>query len=279
MFSLLETITGFAAIMLMLSLLVKTLTSVIKNQWDYYSDNLKHEVERLVLATTGKTWDSLVTNNGQAPAWIKTIQWERLGDEFLTPAYMSWFLKQLDQNARVFDLESRLKVHVANVKYTFEMRMKNLAVAVGLGLCLLCNINALTIWRSLYSDEQLRATFSGQYAQKATALAEASAKAEKSPPQGAPANSPATSDVPKKEQLDKQAEDFRTSMRGFLTDVSFGVGKIWRPSTNDTGRSFSFFMYEFFGSLLTGILVSIGAPYWHDLLQALSSLRPGKAKT
>jgi len=28
-------------------------------------------------------------------------------------------------------------------------------------------------------------------------------------------------------------------------------------------------IYEFFGSLLTGILVSIGAPYWHGVLQAL----------
>lgn len=35
MFSLIETITGFAAMMLMLSLLVKTLTSVVKNQLDY----------------------------------------------------------------------------------------------------------------------------------------------------------------------------------------------------------------------------------------------------
>jgi len=34
MLSLIETLTGFTAIMLMLSLLVKTLTSVIKNQWD-----------------------------------------------------------------------------------------------------------------------------------------------------------------------------------------------------------------------------------------------------
>src|SRR3979490_366496 len=40
MLSLIETLTGFAAIMLMLSLLVKTVTSVIKNHWDYYSDNL-----------------------------------------------------------------------------------------------------------------------------------------------------------------------------------------------------------------------------------------------
>ena len=33
------------------------------------------------------------------------------------------------------------------------------------------------------------------------------------------------------------------------------------------------FFYEFLGSLLTGILLSIGAPYWHDLLRALGNLR------
>src|SRR3981189_2738452 len=68
MLSLIETLTGFAAIMLMLSLLVKTVTSVIKNHWDYYSDNLKHEVQRLALETTGKTWDTLLKNPA-APDW------------------------------------------------------------------------------------------------------------------------------------------------------------------------------------------------------------------
>lgn len=301
MLSLIETITGFAAIMLMLSLLVKTLTSVIKNQWDYYSDNLKHEVQRLALETTGKAWDILV-QSGSTPEWVKNIHWERVGDEFLTPAYMSWFLKQLDQNARVFDLESRLKIHVSNVKYAFEMRMKNLALAAGVGLCLVCNINAITIWKSLYTDEQLRATFSGAYADKASALASDSAKQQtQSNDQQKPAD---------QAQLNKQMQTFQTNMRSFLTDVSFGVGRIWRVGSegskanqalpmqgeshqvlqtqaehlvktepgNEPKSPSEIFTYEFFGSLLTGILVSIGAPYWHDILQALAALRPDKAK-
>lgn len=258
---------------------------------ELYSDNLKHEVQRLALETTGKTWDALV-RNPQAPAWVRKIHWERLGEEFLTPAYMSWFLKQLDQNAWVFDLENRLKIHVASIKYTFEMRMKNLALAVGLGLCLLGNINAFTIWKSLYSDEQLRATFSGPYAEKATQLAEADAKQEKPKKETSSADAGKGSDGtqplaqttagsgngPDSTQAGGQIKSFQTSMRGFLTDVSFGVGKIWHPSKEDTRSPFGIFMYEFFGSLLTGILVSIGAPYWHDILQALSSLRPDKAK-
>jgi hypothetical protein len=274
MLSLIETLTGFAAIMLMLSLLVKTVTSVIKNHWDYYSDNLKHEVQRLALETTGKTWDTLLKNPA-APDWAKNIDWERLGDELLTPAYMSWFLKQLDQNAKVFDLDSRLRIHIANVKYTFEMRMKNLALAVGLGMCLLGNINALTIWKSLYTDQQLRATFSGAYAEKATKLAEA---------QAAPSISNSGSNSGQ-QVADAQVKGFQTGMRSFLTDVSFGVGRIWRanPQGGNSNQAesvpFPVFIYEFCGSLLTGILVSIGAPYWHDILQALSALRPDKAKT
>jgi len=270
MLSLIETLTGFAAIMLMLSLLVKTLTSVMKNCLDYYSDNLKHEVQRLALETTGKSWEALIQNPA-APDWVKNIHWERLGEELLTSAYMSWFLKQLDQNARVFDIESRLKIHVANVKYAFQMRMKNLALAVGLGLCMLCNINALTIWKSLYTDQQLRATFSGPYADHATKLAESQATA--------------TAAKPGQQGTDGELKSFQTGMRSFLTDVSFGVGRIWqaRPAQDNSGGQTQrtppqIFVYEFFGSLLTGILVSIGAPYWHDILQALSSLRPDKAK-
>jgi hypothetical protein len=350
MLPLIETLTGFAAIMLMLSLLVKTLTSVIKNQWDFYSDNLRHEVQRLALETTGKTWEKLLQNPA-APDWAKNMHWERMGDELLTPAYMSWFLKQLDPNARVFDIDSRLKIHAANVKYTFEMRMKNLALAVGLLLCLLGNINALAIWKSLYTDQQLRGKFAGAYADRAMALANGET----------PKVGPPTQPMPTAQQLNKSDQkesinSFQTNMQGFLTDVSFGVGRIWweeclmlekknkqgcqkekgeqtatvRQNSRDRryGQKMAdadklvdakakeqaqqaavkarteeeradwtdaelkmaqeeksvqdptgILIYEFFGSLLTGIIVSIGAPYWHDFLQALVAFRPGKAKT
>jgi hypothetical protein len=305
MLTLIETLTGFTAIMLMLSLLVKTLTSVLKNQLDYYSDNLKHEVQRLVLETTGKTWDDILKSKAptdQIKLIAGDIHWERLGDEFLNSKYLTWFLQKMDASADVSDLESRLKIHIANVKYTFEMRMKNLALAVGLAMCLLCNINAFTIWKSLYTDQQLRATFSSSYADKATTLAQQQAAAT-----SANSTSAANGSTPKldKNQLDAQMKDFRENMQGFLTDVSFGVGRIWREDCllfNDENRQAcqktkrekagsaeviaklaqkdkeaqsvpAIVTYEFFGSLLTGILVSIGAPYWHDLLQALSSLR------
>src|SRR5260370_31003558 len=208
-----ETLTGFSAIILMLSLLVKTRTSVIKNQWDESIRNRNHEVQRVAVETTGKTLEKLI-HSRTAPDWVEKIHWERLGDEFLTPAYMSWFLQQLDQNAKVFDLDSRLKIHIANVKYTFEMRMKNLALAVGLGLCMLCNINALTIWKSLYTDQQLRATFANSYADKATALAQTQANA--------------TTPNAGQQATEEHVKRLQSSLRGFLTEQRFGVVRIWR---------------------------------------------------
>jgi hypothetical protein len=90
---------------------------------------------------------------------------------------------------------------------------------------------------------------------------------------------------PSQQVTDAQLKGFQTSIRSFLADVSFGVGRIWRanPLGGNSNQAeqvpFQVFIYEFSGSLLTGILVSIGAPYWHDILQALSALRPDKAKT
>jgi len=52
---------------------------VIKNQW-LLLDNLKHEVQRLVLADHWQTWDDVL---GSASEQVKNlageIHWERLG--------------------------------------------------------------------------------------------------------------------------------------------------------------------------------------------------------
>ena len=60
-------------------------------------------------------------------------------------------------------------------------------------------------------------------------------------------------------------------METFFADVNFGVGRVWRQNNPVIGGGA--FVYEFLGSLLTGLLVSVGAPYWHDLLRTLSNLR------
>lgn len=289
MFPLIETIIGFAAIMLVLGFLVKSLTSLIKNHFDFYSRHLKHEVKKLLTGTLDNAWEKL-----QKKSWGKDINWKRVGDEYLTQKNIEWVLNKLGAKSEdLKNLEGRLAVHLGNIKYTFGRSLKNLSIVVGLALCLGLNINAFSIWHTLYNDQQIRATFAGPYADAALDYAEKAAaisedvtnkpeehvvqKGEKIA--GKPEKKqPVTSNPEEeKERLKQQTEKFLTQLKEFQTDVNFGVGRIWRDPPE---KWWPDFVFEFIGSLLTGILVSIGAPYWHDLLRALTKLRrPRKNST
>jgi hypothetical protein len=62
--------------------------------------------------------------------------------------------------------------------------------------------------------------------------------------------------------------EFRGRLLQFTRDVSFGIGRVWHHELPKRDL-----LYEFIGAALTGLLVSVGAPYWHDVLENLSSLR------
>ena len=178
---------------------------------------------------------------------------------------MDWLLKELGASAaQLENVEGRLAVHLGRVKYLFEQRMKNLSIAIGLGLCLVLDINALTIWHTLYTHDQLRTTFASEVATKALLATEDTAT------QTEQSKDP---DVERQRQNLKQASaKFSQGLAAFTTEVSFGVGKVWKQDVTSR-RALA---VEFLGALLTGILVSVGAPYWHDLLESLSSLRKPK---
>jgi hypothetical protein len=130
-------------------------------------------------------------------------------------------------------------------------------------MCLFANVNAMTIWKTLYTDQQLRTTFAQDYSRRALEFADQAAQKAQS--------EQTKSSTGSKTEIEDQSRAFRGNMETFLADVNFGVGRIWRQKNPPVGGGG--FAYEFFGSLLTGVLVSIGAPYWHDLLRALSNLR------
>lgn len=266
MLSLIETVIGFTVIMLVLSYLVKSLTSVVKNHVDYYSDNLEWELGALIGEIADKSWDKLK----EEFEWLKHMEWRRLGEEFLNMDNVTWLLGKLHVQEEKWKrlgeaLKARLEVHKANVRYTFEKRTKNISLALGLALCLFLNINAFTIWDTLYNDQLVRAKFaSPEYVEAAQELVkDYSDEIEKLQ---------ADTGKKKREELQMQRDALAKQISHFRGEVGFGMGKIWTGKvTTLTG-----FLYEFFGSLLTGILASIGAPYWHDILRALSARRQPK---
>lgn len=276
MIPLIETIVAFAVIMLLLSALVKSLTSVVKNHIDYYSENLKREAERLIRGTVNM---GLKEAEKKLPL-LKDIQWRRLGEEYLSKENMQRLLTQLGATPDKLDkLEARLEVHKANVRYAFAKRTNNIALAMGLALCLFLNINAFTIWDTLYRDQNVRAKFaSSESLQAAMKLAEEHQQTieeiktqiengEGANLEGQPQNA---EDLQKeREELEKEREELLKQIAHFQGEVDFGMGRIWeaKPVAWWPG-----FFYQFLGSLLTGILVSIGAPYMHDILGALARL-------
>lgn len=268
MFSLLETIIAFAVIMLMLSLLVKSFTSTLKNHVDYYSKNLKQEVERFITGTLEEIGQSLKSKDIKL---LEGMEWKRLGEEYLTEENMQWLLTRMgvpEAQLKLKNLRARLKVHTANVRYVFEKRTKNLALAVGLTLCLAMNINAFSIWETLYNDQQIRAKFvSSDYVDAIKKEIEK----ENPSPDNAAGGSTATSKDEERQKLEQQREKLREKFYNFRGEVNFGMGRIWTEKVAFLG-----FLYEFFGSLLTGILISIGAPYWHDILRIFAGIRRQK---
>lgn len=293
MLALIDTIIGFAVIMLILSFLIKCLTSVVKSHSDYYSKNLKNEVMRLIDGTIDTGLNQLLKDEN-LKKHIEGIQWKRLGEEYLSKDNIKWLLLKLGATPRsLLDLEARIEVHKANIRYAFERRSKNIALAVGIGLCLFLNINAISIWKTLYSDQQIRSKFSSEtYVKKALAEAEKEFQRIESKKQG-PGENPPTKQNPEKRSstpkiekkqgttednlnkqradLERQREELREKIYHFRGEVSFGTGRIYTET-----MSWPSLFLEFLGSLLTGILVSIGAPYWHDFLRAISSLRKSK---
>ena len=277
MFLLIETIIGFSVIMLLLSFLVKSLTSVVKNHINYYAKNMKSEVEHFLRETLEGTLDQIETIKGKDKSGGKEvlakIPWRRLGEDYLSLENMKELLKKITGRDDYENLEARLKRHQANLKYAFNVQMKNLSLVCGLGLCLFLNINALTIWKTLYTDTQVRAKFSSQ--KYVTAVLDKSSETETATEKVEGAGQKAET-TPEKTELDEEREAWKKELKNFQTDVNFGIGEVWEKESQD--KSFKFFLFQFLGSLLTGILVSIGAPYWHDLLRTLNSISVGKRK-
>jgi hypothetical protein len=275
MFPLLETAIGFVAVMLTLSLLVKSLTSLIKDHFDFYSDNIRYEINCLFCDTIGQTFDDLrqdPTAVQRAP-FLANTDWRRVGDEFFNRQNVEWMLTRLGAApADLQDLDGRLTYYLGRAKYAFDTRMKTLSLAAGLALCLLLDVNAVRIWHTLYTNSQLRTFFESEYATQALLAA-----GNQSAPQPESAPNPQTA-----ADLAAARAAFAQSVTNFVSDVSFGVGRIWQKGGSGGQPSEAIdtlpkFLAELLGALFTGLLVSVGAPYWHDLLKSLSALRrPGK---
>ncbi len=251
MLTLIDTVIGFTVIMLLLSFLIKSLTSVVKNHVQYYRQNLVSELDRLLKPYLA---EGLRTLQEQLP----NIDWRNIGEELFDEENLRPILEKFDSSlqGKLTDLKARLTVHKAALEFGFDRRMKNLSLACGTALCLILNINALSIWTHLYNDGEVRAKFASEkYVNQV--LEQAGQEVDETLPED------------EKAALEQQRQEWEEELRSFRQEVDFGVGAVWTKRD----PSLAFVLYQLVGSLLTGFLASVGAPYLHDFLRAVASFR------
>lgn len=259
MLTLMDTAIGFIVVLLMISLVIKGLTSVIKNFVDYkraiIADQIRKFVERA---------------DAQSEHWRKLLkglyQEGRMGGEARDPrlshslnkaigdgGLRSWLAAGETPGEKAQDILPLVQTLNDQIGEAVSATNKNFSLLIGLALCLLLNINALTVWTSLYHDANLRAQFSAP-----AMIQSVSGAATESKETAAVATSQAVGMA--------QAREYIASLK---RDIPFAMGKIWTGEVKGA-RAVA---YEFVGSLLTGLLASVGAPYLHDMLRTLTALR------
>jgi hypothetical protein len=180
---------------------------------------------------------------------------------------------------------SRFRKHIeawyddtmARVSGWYKRKTQIILLAIGIVLVPLLNANALVIGERLWKDTELRAAV---VAQATAAVATPSPTATPTPtPTASPTGSATPSPTPSPiEVASGKLDDAATSVNNA---VKLGVPMGW---SNDLAKphwdSFSGWMTALGGWLLTIAAISLGAPFWFDLLGRFSRLRSsGKPET
>jgi hypothetical protein len=152
---------------------------------------------------------------------------------------------------------------MARVSGWYKRKSQIILLVIGALMVVAINANTLTIGERLWKDPQVRAAVVA----KATALASAT-------PSATPTPAPADSKLSKAaQQLNLAADD--------VNDVrKVGVPMGWSGEAKPQLHNLHDWIMTFGGWLLTIAAISLGAPFWFDLLGRFSRLRSsGKPET
>lgn len=151
----------------------------------------------------------------------------------------------------------------------YTRHARKVALLVGLWVSLLGNLDTLTLARALMTDRDLRQTV----VVAAEAYAESAAEAT-----AAAAEEGGAGDAQKTlEDLQKRLDEQRRELRKLGLPVGWGSG----DARTELPESIGGWLDKIVGLLLTGIALSLGAPFWFDTLnrfmQFRTALKPAEA--
>ncbi|MEM7243905.1 MAG: hypothetical protein AAF533_01100 [Acidobacteriota bacterium] len=236
---LIDSVLATLAVLLGISFLIKSLTSAVKRFWNHRGELLEESLSKSLALRSDDSADEVVRKLTDAGHDLRTLR-----PEDLTESFLEELLQGLDHELAGSALprnRERLQAGIQRVQREvedgFAQRNKRVALVWGLLVCFLFNINAFEIWERLSVQPELVASLL---------------------------------EDPRFQAALKDELDENTDVRALAKDIAgagLGVG-FWIGKEGD-GPGFR----ELLACLLTGVLVSIGAPYLHDLTRMLSRLR------
>ena len=155
---------------------------------------------------------------------------------------------------------------------------KVLSLIVGLLLAVALNVDTLTLGRAIWNDHHLQnaAVSLGQtYAGKSlpTLLPPDAAQSTGA---GSPSPSGTTVPAPDPTAIEKQLAEDANQVAAFTDNLrEFPIG--W-PAPGAEKANLPYWLLKGLGWLITALALSLGAPFWFDLLQRLMSLRAAGSK-
>ena len=276
-----QTVSIFLGLIVLLSILVQALTWMIQSNSYYYADCLETEVEHFLRETLDTPFDNIEDIKGvNGKKVLENIPWNQLGEEFFSVENMKELVEKIAGHSDFKYFEARVKRHQVHLKTSFNDRMSSLTLVCGVGLCLFLNINALTIWKTVYADSQTRekiasADYIAAVLKKNEELEYLDEKKSRTAGEKAEGTEQREGTRANKEELAKDREAWKKELVSIQTHANFGIGAVWENGYKDLPNIFFFF--EFLGSLLTGILISIGGPFFQSILTNVTNRILGRS--
>lgn len=270
----LDMLISFVVIIFILSVIAQSAQAFLKRFLNPKMNIVADRIKEILDNITPKEAAYIVTLKGEFDAIKKTIKKRYRFSEFTADniravadevgkagaAGKSYF-GTADIDAIKSKIISKLESESKNLQERYTHYMGQMSLAIALIISVGLNADSLQMMEKIGSDKAVRQTLaqSGYLSKLST---------EKNADESVPSKEEA-------ERLKKDIADVSALMKEYQ-GLNIGVkwSKTWEDFKGVSGWNAVFFtLQKIFGIMITAILVSMGAPFWHDTLGSLTGLK------
>lgn len=229
----------------------------------------------------GQVLQALITASGTEPS-LKVAVDKLPGsvEDNRIKGLLSVLVTQANGDAAAFRkaVETHFDAVMDRASGQVKRRQQNVALAVSFVLVCLANVDTFTLATALSSSPELRAKMVALAEQQLKEDQPAAAKKEEATPNTKSDNERMPSEDALKIAKQKSEEAFKDYNRARVALETGGLQFGWKNPKDNTAMSFEKIIDELslakiVGLLITILAVSLGAPFWFDVLQRLMKLR------